>query len=79
MPVMDGFEAARAIRGIGTDYTAHVPIIALSADAYDKIENQCFDAGMNASLVKPVNSRELYRTLVKAILKPEERKTEKLT
>ena len=67
MPVMDGFEAAKAIRELGTDYAASVPIIALSGDAYDKIGSKCFDAGMNASLVKPVSSRELMRVLIREL------------
>ena len=58
MPVMDGFEAARAIRG-RHDRRASVPIIALTADVRDGVREEALSAGMNAYLAKPLNVREL--------------------
>ncbi len=58
MPVMDGFEAARAIRG-RHDRRASVPIIALTADVRDGVRDEAMSAGMNAYLTKPINVREL--------------------
>lgn len=67
MPIMDGFEAARQIRAIGTPYAKKIPLIALSADVYDKVESRCLDAGMNAQLAKPINTLELFRVLGECI------------
>jgi hypothetical protein len=58
MPVMDGFEAARAIRS-RHDRRASVPIIALTADVRDGVREEALSAGMNAYLTKPLNVREL--------------------
>lgn len=67
MPVMDGFEAAKAIRKLGTDYAKKVPIIALSAEVYEKVSTECRDAGMNGYLSKPLNSHDLFDVLAKNI------------
>lgn len=64
MPVMNGMEAARAIRALpGRDDAASVPIIALTANAYDADVQGCLDAGMNAHLAKPVELTTLCNTL----------------
>ena len=59
MPVMDGFEATRAIR----QHRPDLPIIALSAAVMDEDRRQSQEAGMNAHLAKPIDSAELYRVL----------------
>lgn len=64
MPVMDGFEAARAIRG-RHDRRASVPIIALTADVRDGVREEALSAGMNAYLTKPINVRELAGELAR--------------
>ncbi|MEY8298970.1 ATP-binding protein [Emergencia timonensis] len=63
MPVMDGLEAARQIRLLDED----VPIIALSANAYDVDEEKSAEAGMNAHLSKPIEPQLLYETLLKYV------------
>jgi len=60
MPVMDGIEATRQIRLVEDNY---VPIIALTANAQDSVEEACFAAGMDAFLTKPINRAELQSTL----------------
>ena len=67
MPIVDGFEAAKMIRKLGDPDKASVPIIALSAEVYEKVSSECTEAGMNAYLAKPVNSRELYAILEKNV------------
>jgi len=58
MPNMDGLEATRKIRSIG--YNAKVlPIVALTANAFDDDRNACFDSGMNDFMTKPVSAEEL--------------------
>ena len=69
MPILDGFGPAKAIRAIGTDYAKKIPLIALSADVYDKVGEQCEEAGMNARLAKPINTLELFRVLSREISK----------
>lgn len=63
MPVMDGIEAARAIRALNRPDAKTVPIIALTANAYDEDIKQTADAGMTAHIAKPVEARTLYQTL----------------
>jgi len=58
MPNMDGLEATRKIRSMG--YGAKVlPIVALTANAFDDDRNACFDSGMNDFMTKPVSAEEL--------------------
>ncbi|MFO7803929.1 MAG: PAS domain S-box protein, partial [Desulfovermiculus sp.] len=61
MPVMDGFEATRNILKRFPD----LPVIALSAAVMEADQKQAREAGMQAHLAKPIDSRELYRTLAR--------------
>jgi two-component system, sensor histidine kinase and response regulator len=61
MPVMDGFEATRAIRQLPTHGTT--PILAMTANAFEEDRRQCLDAGMDDHLGKPVQPEDLYRAL----------------
>ena len=63
MPVMDGISAARTIRSLLKPDAATVPIIAMTANAYDSDIQNCMDAGMNAHIAKPVNPQRLYKVL----------------
>lgn len=64
MPVMDGFEATRAIRQLGGRY-ASVPIIAVTANAMSQDRDRCLASGMNDYLAKPVDVEQLWATLQK--------------
>lgn len=61
MPVMNGLEATRAIRALDRPDAKTVPIVALSANAYDEDRQASEDAGMNAHLAKPFNVDQLCR------------------
>lgn len=64
MPVVDGFEATRQIRHWEQQHNKnHIPIIALTAGAYDNERQRCFDAGMDDFITKPVNMQELTHTI----------------
>ena len=62
MPVMDGVEATRRIRASGID-AEQLPIVALTANAYDSDIAACFAAGSQAHLAKPTGMAELDRAL----------------
>jgi PAS domain S-box-containing protein len=64
MPVMDGFEATKAIR-MGDGSKSKVPIIALTANATRKDIEKCLDAGMNDCIPKPFAPEDLFRVLFK--------------
>ncbi len=68
MPVMDGYEAAKRIRKELTK--EQLPIIALTADAMQGVQEQIFEAGMNDYISKPFAPDDLYKKIVKN-LRPE--------
>ncbi len=63
MPEMDGLEATRVIRSM--DGLENLPIIAMTANVFDEDRRACFAAGMNDFVAKPVNSQNLFSTLIK--------------
>ena len=63
MPEMDGLEAAAAIRAMDRPDAKKIPIIALTANAFDEDVQRSLQAGLNAHLSKPVEPDTLYRTL----------------
>ena len=65
MPVMDGIEAAKAIRHFPREDAATIPIIAMTANAFAEDRKKVLAAGMNEHLTKPVNAAKLHRTLAK--------------
>ena len=67
MPVMDGFESTRQIRALGRDYTERIPILALTANAYEEDVKKALDAGMNEHLAKPADADFLFEMLRKHI------------
>lgn len=63
MPVMSGYEASRVIRGLDRPDAAAIPIIALSANAFEEDVALSKDAGMNEHLSKPVDIRKMLRVI----------------
>lgn len=65
MPVTDGLAATKAIRSFSREDAKTIPIIALTANAFDEDMKQCLEAGMNAHLSKPLQMDMVVTTLVK--------------
>ncbi len=63
MPEMDGLEAAKTIRAMDRSDAKSIPIIALTANAFDEDVQRSLQAGLNAHLSKPVEAELLYETL----------------
>ena len=63
MPVMDGYDAARAMRHSGHPRAAAIPIIAMTANAFAGDVQRCLDAGMDAHIAKPIEPRKLFEIL----------------
>ncbi len=63
MPVMDGYEAARAIRQLDRQYAREVPILAMSANAFAEDVQASLEAGMNEHISKPIDFKKLEESL----------------
>ena len=72
MPEMDGLEATEAIRALPRPDAKKIPIIAITANAFDEDVQRSLQAGMNAHLSKPVDSEYLLRLLGELVWKAEE-------
>lgn len=59
MPEMDGLSATKAIRALDREDAGTIPIIAMTANAFDEDEKKCMEAGMNAHLVKPLDIQKM--------------------
>ena len=73
MPEMDGLEATKAIRAMNRADAKDVPIVAMTAHAFDEDIQRSLQAGMNAHLSKPVEPDRLYRTLEELLWEKEHR------
>ena len=67
MPEMDGLEAAKTIRNMDREDAKTIPIIAMTANAFDEDVQQSMQAGLNAHLTKPVEPDVLFETLGRLI------------
>lgn len=65
MPVMDGYQAARAIRQIEDRRLAEIPIIAVSANTFEEDRRKAMESGMNAHLPKPLDMEQLFEVMGK--------------
>ena len=63
MPVMDGIEATKAIRALSDPRLANIPIVAMTANAFEEDRQRVLSAGMNGHLGKPINVDKLFSTL----------------
>ena len=63
MPVMDGYEATKKIREIDDPYISNIPIIALSANAFEEDKRKARAAGMSGHISKPIDPGEMLSVL----------------
>jgi two-component system sensor histidine kinase/response regulator len=65
MPLMDGLEATRAIRVV--ERLAHLPIVAMTANAMPRDRERCLEAGMNEHISKPIDSDRLLKVILQMV------------
>ena len=65
MPKMDGYTATREIRTLSSNKKANIPIVAMTANAFEEDRQKAFKAGMNAHIAKPIDVNILMGTLDK--------------
>ena len=65
MPKMDGYAATREIRTLSSNKKANIPIVAMTANAFEEDRQKAFKAGMNAHIAKPIDVNILMGTLDK--------------
>ncbi len=63
MPRMDGYTATREIRTLPNNTKANIPIVAMTANAFEEDRRKAFETGMNGHVVKPISMEEIARTL----------------
>ena len=64
MPVMDGLEASRAIRASGKKDASDIPIVAMTANVYDRDVSEIIGAGINAYISKPLVPADMFRIMI---------------
>ena len=63
MPEMDGYEAARTIRAMDDGERASIPILAMTANAFEEDKQEALRNGMNGHIAKPIDMKKLIQTL----------------
>ena len=63
MPVMNGYEAARQIRSLENEKLASIPILAMTANAFEEDKQEALKNGMNGHIAKPIDIENLLNTL----------------
>lgn len=71
MPIMNGFEATRQIRGLGRPGVSDIPIIAMTANAFEEDRKAAIEAGMNGHIPKPIDVPRLMELLQAILREPE--------
>ena len=69
MPKMDGYKATQAIRNLPDKNKACIPIIAMTANAFEEDKRDAIEAGMNGHVAKPIQVDKLLSTLVEITMK----------
>ena len=67
MPVMNGYEATKAIRALDGEAAKTIPILAMTANAFEEDRKRALEAGMNGHVAKPIDSGKLYAAIAEAV------------
>lgn len=67
MPVMNGYEATRTIRKLKNTQLAAIPILAMTANAFEEDKQEALKSGMNGHIAKPINIDNLINTLKRVL------------
>jgi CheY-like chemotaxis protein len=67
MPLMDGYEATKAIRSLQRSDALTTPILAMTADAFEEDKEKAFAAGMNGHITKPLDPEKLFAQIAEAL------------
>lgn len=70
MPVMNGYDAAKTIRKLENKELSSIPIIAMTANAFEEDKQEALNSGMNDHIAKPIDVKVLIQTLEKILSKP---------
>lgn len=65
MPIMNGYEATKLIRGLQRKDVQEIPVVAMSADAFAEDVGACLKAGMNGHISKPIDFKEVMKVIEK--------------
>ena len=68
MPEMNGYEATRAIRGMEDAQRAAIPILAMTANAFEEDKQEALNCGMNGHIAKPIDVKKLFETLDRVLV-----------
>ncbi len=69
MPNMDGYQATQCIRHLNDKKKAEIPIIAMTANAFEEDKKRAFDAGMNKHIAKPIDIEKLRVAILSVLNK----------
>ena len=67
MPNLDGYEATKIIRKLPDSKKAGIPIVAMTANAFDEDKREAFAAGMNGHIAKPIDTEKIQNVLSEVI------------
>ena len=67
MPNLNGYEATRKIRRLADEQKSHIPILAMTANAFDEDRSKAFACGINGFCTKPINVDTLNQEIAKLI------------
>ena len=73
MPEMDGYEATKAIRSLDNESLSGIPIVAMTANAFQEDVEAAEKAGMQGHIAKPVDVEVLMKTLTEVLLEAEKK------
>ena len=74
MPNMDGYQATQCIRHLNDKKKAEIPIIAMTANAFEEDKKRAFDAGMNEHIAKPIDIEKLRVAILSVLNKQKNEK-----